>query len=665
MRLHSAKIIVALCLGLVFVPSVFATEKTVPLSAYLGGGLSPEEITVVSAALAPEADDFLLDSQSLAIYEKALLAACQPSRIIPVGSFHAGVGELSGRSGSSLAPCLPLEQGRPLQLWKARLPAEGPVVICSPKARGPLLHAACLAGLLRAPLFLVHDGTDEAACRAYLAERKTNEIYVVGEAVQGWHAAPGVLVRRLKSDKVVADLCLTLQAKKGPIRTVVVANPDDLYDGRGGLSALAPFIALRHGAALLLTNAEGSDTEEIVRTASRRKELRGVDSVLLLATPRAIPMQVRPNPVPDDKDTNIEMEPLTPHGAEPFSYAVGRLFHDDPAAVLMMLARQRWLAQAHGPRRALLASNPGGSLPLLEMFSRNTALELRNAGYETTTKFGDQIEKDDLRRRLAESDVFLWEGHHSTLVKEFHLPDWDEPLPGTFVFLQSCLALTEEKALPLLSRGAVGVVGSSSRTYSASGGACSLAFFDAVLYDNQSVGGGLRQAKNFLLAYAQLKEKRLGKDAKRTGANLRAAWAFTLWGDPTLTLPRPERPEKALATVKTTVEGNSIVVSLPETRYEAVTSKKFQVRMLPNERLAGLILKDDDSDDRPLVPFVFAEVALPRAKTGMIPELSSKLPSSRYVFTWDERRECGYLLALPRDSDTTELRFHVSWKNTP
>ena len=55
------------------------------------------------------------------------------------------------------------------------------------------------------------------------------------------------------------------------------------------------------------------------------------------------------------------------------------------------------------------------------------------------------------------------------------------------------------------------MVGSSTRTYSGSGGAFSLAFFNALLYDGQSLGGSLRQAKNFLLAYALLKEKRLGR----------------------------------------------------------------------------------------------------------------------------------------------------------
>ena len=75
---------------------------------------------------------------------------------------------------------------------------------------------------------------------------------------------------------------------------------------------------------------------------------------------------------------------------------------------------------------------------------------------------------------------------------------------------------------PCCHRGAVAVVGSSSRTYSASGGAFSLAFFDAVLYDDQSLGGSLRQAKNFLLAYSA-EGRRLGEDAKRTGARCAAA----------------------------------------------------------------------------------------------------------------------------------------------
>src|SRR3712207_6958124 len=46
-----------------------------------------------------------------------------------------------------------------------------------------------------------------------------------------------------------------------------------------------------------------------------------------------------------------------------------------------------------------------------------------------------------------------------------------------------------------------------------------LAYFDALLHDGQSLGGALRQAKNFLVAYALLKKERLGGDRKSTRLN--------------------------------------------------------------------------------------------------------------------------------------------------
>ena len=47
---------------------------------------------------------------------------------------------------------------------------------------------------------------------------------------------------------------------------------------------------------------------------------------------------------------------------------------------MLTLARQRLLATMNGPRKALIASNPGGGLPLMEMFSRHTSRELPNRG---------------------------------------------------------------------------------------------------------------------------------------------------------------------------------------------------------------------------------------------------------------------------------------------
>ncbi len=441
----------------------------------------------------------------------------------------------------------------------------------------------------------------------------------------------------------------------------------------GGMSVLAPWLAVHKRTALLLTDAEGTNAAAIVADAARSKPLMHLDTLILAANLKALPMMERPNPIPADKDKVIELEPLTPQARAggknsvllsdgPVSYAIGRLFHNDLAVIPLMLARQRLLLGSAGPRRALVASNPGGSLPLLEAFSRNTAQELRNAGYTVKSLYGDNLTGPRLRQEMMDGpDVFLWEGHHNTLVKEWGFATWDEPLPPTFVFLQSCLALQDWKVQPLLNRGAIGVLGTSTRTYSGSGGALSLAFFDALLYENQTLGGSLRQAKNFLLAYASLKDRRLGGQAARTGANLRAAWAFTLWGDPTFRLPHPGTPATAISGVRHVVTGNTILIELPDELHGTVSSARYQVRMAPNSRLAGLVRKSEQGEAQPLVPLVFAEVYLPRARPGLTPRLRTKLPESNWVFLWDARRRTGYLLATPRARDHGALRFGVDW----
>jgi hypothetical protein len=684
---------------------------------YLARNLPDEALVVLSAALAGRGEDcvLLLDSDARTPFLRSYLEDFHPERVVPVGSFPEGGAALEKRLGVRPAPVVAWTKGPPLELWRTLFERAESVVVCPAVPRALLLQAACLAGALQAPLFVSHgEKTEAAALREVLAACHATQVYLVGRDEK--LAAPPSGLRRLRladEEAVAAAYRRLLREQGNPIETLVVANPTDNPEGLDrlapiahrlglccvscagigpcrmnsegtacaqveridndfprpgpagrpvGLGALAPWVAVRKHAALVLTGPAGTDVDAVVDRAVQHGALRHADSLLLLANLEAIPWQRRPNPL-DGKEAEIEMEPLTPSKAEPCSFATGRLFHEDPAVVPLVLARQRLLATTHKPCKALVVSNPGGSLSLLETFSRNTASELSNAGYQTTTRFGSKVQCDELRRLLPEHHVFLWEGHSSTLMREYDFPSWTEPLPPSLVFLQSCLALTEVRASPLLGRGAVAVVGTSTRTYSGSGGACSLAFFNALLYDGQSLGGALRQAKNFLLAYALLKEKRLGKDAPRTGANLRAAWAFTLWGDPTLQLPLPERPACARPAVRHEVLGNTIVLDVPAQTHDPVQTDKYQATIPANARLAGLLRKEKNEDDRkPLVPLVFAEVHLPRARAGQAPSLTSRLPSSRWVFCWDERRRCGYLLASPRPQDTGELRFHVHWQ---
>jgi hypothetical protein len=637
-------------------------ERTV----FLGGDLTDLDLLVFTANFAASGHPgvVLVDGPKSTKGNRAFLEAFQPEEVVPVGSFSEGIGDLQRRLGIKPTATLPWKRGPPPELWKKWFARAEQVVVCPPEPRPLVLQAACLAGTLGAPLWVLPANGESSDLGPRLSEWHTRRILAAGVPDFGRNL-PRVNVIHLPDEEAVAALALRHLPCASPVSTLVVTNPADAKKELAGMSVLAPLLAIQHHAALLLTNERGDNTTAVVRDALKNPRLRAADNLLLAADLTAIPLERRPNPVPG-KDTFIEMEPLTPTGTEPFSFATGRLFHEDPGVVLLMLARQRLLEQAAqqqppAPRKALVVSNPGGSLPLLEMFSRNTAWELRNRGYETTTLFGDEVSKKAVKSELPRHDVFIWEGHHSTLVKEYHFPEWTEALPPSLMFLQSCLALTDAKTHPLLERGAVAVVGSSTRTYSATGGAFSLAYFNGLLYDDQSLGASLRQAKNFLLAYSLLKEKRLGKEAKLAGANVRSAWAFSLWGDPTLKLPLPAAAAEARPPVRHEVHGNTIVVTLPDAEDKKLRTSSYAAPLRANTYLAGLIGKAD-SDQKTLVPFLFAEIALPKAPANQTPRLRSRLPESHYVFTWDSRRRCGYLLVLPREKDHQELRFHIDWQ---
>lgn len=643
-----------------------APDRTAARTVFLVGNLPDAELVAFTANLAASGHPgvLLLDSARSAPYLKAFLSASGTERVIPVGGFDVGPADLQERFGKKTSAAWSWKRGPPDVMWDSLFPKAGRVVVCPAEPRGLLLQAASLAGAYRAPL-LLWDGTPEreAALRERVAAWKPRVVFGVGTAARFGRDLSGVDLVTLPDEEAVARAYVRFQGKQGPLQTLVVANPAEAEDGRS-LSALAPWVALQRRAALLLTDAKGDNTTALVRGALKTGELARADHLILVGDLAALPMERRANPLPG-ADESIPLEPPAPEGTGLFTFATGRLFHEDRAVVALMLARQRLLEREQGERRAFIVSNPGGGLPLLEAISRNTARELANAGYQTTALFNEAASRDKLRRALPRQDIFLWEGHHSTLVADYNVPGWPEPTAPSLVFLQSCLALNEREAHPFLQRGAVAVVGAPTRTYSASGGAFTLAFFDALLYDQQSLGGALRHAKNFLLAFADLKAERLGKESKLGGANVRSAWSFTLWGDPTVKLPRPKPPVDALPTVRARVKDDRITLTLPEKQYEKAASVKYDAQIWPNGRLGGLTRKTEDGDRKQLVPLLFAEVSLPQAAAGKKPRLQGKVPDDRWTFRWDERRQTGYLLVLPRSQDRKKVEFQLAWDDGP
>jgi hypothetical protein len=371
---------------------------------FLGGKLADEDLIVLTAGVAAmdHAGVLLLDTPGTRPHIREFLAAFQAKRIIPVGSFPDGPGDLERCLGMPLAPALEWKQGRPAALWQAVIPQAERVVVCPVEPRGLLLQSACLAGAAKAPLYAIRNKAGEAAeLRRWLAGGRIRVVFAAGDTARICRDLPDVQLVELADEAAVAASYLDHQLKKGPIGTLVVANPADNEKDRGGMSTLAPWVALQRRAALLLTNSAGDNTAAVVRAALQNPELHQADALILVAGLRAIPMDSRSNPAAG-KDTLIEMEPFTPEGAGPFTFATGRLFHKDRNVVALMLARQRLLAEGTPRRKALVASNPGGHLPLLEVFSRHTALELHNCGYQVTALFNGEVSKDRVRRLLPE-----------------------------------------------------------------------------------------------------------------------------------------------------------------------------------------------------------------------------------------------------------------------
>jgi len=391
----------------------------------------------------------------------------------------------------------------------------------------------------------------------------------------------------------------------------------------------------------------------IVRAALKNQDLLRADALILLGYLKALPMERRPNPIPADKDAYIEMEPLTPRApSRSHSPRAGCFTRIEPCNAFGGPAEpphQRNRLGAQGP----VVSNPAGGLPLLEAFPRNTALELSQCRVQADILFGNEASKDGLRKVLP-AQTFSSGRAPQHLIKEYGVHEWTEPLRPALVFLQSCLALTERQgANPFLQRGAIAVVGSSTRTYSGSGGACALAFLTPCTTTAPLWAGSLRHAKNFFWPIPSSRKNGWARTPSRAG--------------PTCVLPgRSHSGRSHVEAAPSLGAGQCSTLDPPQSSGQHHRSHpagknpqesgdcEVPVRVKPNGRLAGL-LREGDKDGQRLVPFVSRRSTAQGATRQNAPP-AQPAPNTRWVFAGTTAANADTCSSRPRTKDKDEIR---------
>ena len=265
----------------------------------------------------------------------------------------------------------------------------------------------------------------------------------------------------------------------------------------------------RKDALLLLTNDEGKNVRAMVDEAPRQPGGARPTASFSSAICAAIPMEKRPNPLAG-KDAFIEMEPLTPHGKRPFSLR-GRPAVPRGSGRRRADARPAAAASARASTRPSSSATRAAGCRCWRRFSRTTAQEFANAGYDVPSFFGREGGRRTTVRTPAARADDLPVGRASQHA--------GEPLRGACAGPSRCgprssscrAAWPSSRARPSRSWSAAPSASSAARRGpTPAPAALSLAFFDALLYEEQSMGGRAAAGEELLLAFSLLKEKRLG-----------------------------------------------------------------------------------------------------------------------------------------------------------
>lgn len=373
---------------------------------------------------------------------------------------------------------------------------------------------------------------------------------------------------------------------------------------------------------------------------------------------------------------------------------------------------------------ALMIANPNseyGALPLAEAVSRATAQEFGNAGLHVDEFYGRPSHVEEIKVAASGAHMIVYEGHVSDQLlfqsseyedpiyfdgdtawegesddapydpsspdsseETVHTATTHEPLPSPvmeqetdvygkifhgrisetrgmpLVILQSCHSLEESVAGRIFGLGGIGLIGSTTNIHSASGSSFIKATCDGLLYRNLTVGEALRDARNYFLCLAALKQQR---GHSETAKVFRVALSFGLWGDPETVLfdsrVRPQRrPLQASFADPTTVDIKTSVNRLAQ-----IKNNQYTARIMPGSSLAGIVKRLDNRPQRQLMPLYFFRLDRPVGFSDSFSRVYQEgEPSNRGVFMTDPWDRYVYLLYFPK-KDMRNTTLSLSFGN--
>jgi hypothetical protein len=500
-------------------------------------------------------------------------------------------------------------------------PEASEAIVVDERQYVPLLRAAALASARKAVLLPLAPQPPEGAT---LRDWRPETVYLPRD-MKAWRLFFEPVAKRIEELPLTEELRPQMfrPADEDSAMTVVVANPKDrtAMFSPSSLSLLAPLVSGSHRAPLILVDS--AEPQEIERQVLAYLDSHGLGPthMILVGDELALRSHVVPDPVlaaggPEARGGGIEIrvELFSEIQHErPQDFAVGRIVAEDAAQGSALLARQLHSSSV-SKKPVIFLTNADEIFALGETISRTTIAELRNLAVPVRAYYRDQITPDVIHRALAQTDLLVWEGHPRDLTLEERGGIGAETAPD-LVVLQGCYTLDRSDPFILLQKGAKAIVATSAAIYSSSGSAFARALFDRLLYEGADLGSAVRDARNYLLALANLKRARKQKDWTKT---YRAALSFALWGDPTL--KAPIRPKAAqLKPVKWDLHEEKLSLEIPRASLPAVHVGRYRASPRPRAMLAGLLIPGSEDGTRQLKELYFTVRSVPPSRAWVCP----------------------------------------------